>query len=83
MVHLGVVIILMAPIYVFILEVINSLFNLKGLTNETGVPNQLITVNRYRPVQPALPITPIPDCIEAAQRISTLLQWRDEKNAFI
>ena len=43
-VHLGVVIILMTPIYVFILEVINSSFNLKGMANETGVPNQIIIV---------------------------------------
>ena len=45
-VHLGVVIIqsfiLMTPIFVFILEVINSSFNLKGMANETGVPERII-----------------------------------------
>ena len=83
-VHLGVVIkILMAPIYVFILEVINSSFNLKGMTNETGVPNRIIIVDRYRPNQPAPPNDPYPYCEEAAQKISTLLLWRDEKNVFI
>ena len=68
-VHLGVVIILMTPIYVFILEVINSSFNLKGMANETGVPNQIIIVNRYMPVQPALPNDPNPYCDEAAEKI--------------
>ena len=58
-VHLGVVIILMTPIYVFILEVISSSFNLKGMANETGVPKSvLISGNRY-----------MTNCSEAAKKI--------------